>query len=106
MRIAAGIVAILMGTGNLMVVALYGGMIGSAAVWFGSLGPGNPSLSDWGSVVQFLSWMAPLLTIAGGIITFSHPRIGGVILGVAASAVWYRNRSDPPRQRLRKQGIA
>jgi hypothetical protein len=40
-------------------------------------------------MVSMLSWLAPLLTIVGGIVTFSNQRVGGIILGAGAFLHWY-----------------
>lgn len=89
MKIGVGIAAILLGIFSLLYVGLFGSMIGSAAGWLGSLGPGNSTISNWASVVSALSWLAPLLAITGGIVTFSNPRAGGAVLAVSAFFLWY-----------------
>jgi hypothetical protein len=40
-------------------------------------------------MVSIISWLAPLLAIIGGIITFSSPRLGGIILGGSAFLLYY-----------------
>ena len=89
MKIGAGIAGILLGSIALLYIGLFGGIVGSAATWLGSLGPGNSSVSDWGTVVSIISWLAPLLAIVGGIVTFSNPRVGGVLLAASACLLWY-----------------
>lgn len=89
MKIGAGIAGILLGIFSLLYVGLFGGMIGSAAGRLGSLGTGNSTISNWASVVSLLSWLAPLLAIMGGIVTFSNPRAGGVLLASSAGLLWY-----------------
>jgi len=86
----AGIAGILLGIFSLLYVGLFGGMIGSVAGWLGSLGPyGNSTITNWASVVSILSWLAPLLAIIGGIVTFSNPRAGGIVLAASAFLHWY-----------------
>jgi len=89
MKIGAGIVAILLGMSSLSYIGLFGGVVGSTAGWLGSWGPHGNSLSDWAAIVSVLSWLAPVLAIVGGIITFSSPEFGGVILAASAFAHWY-----------------
>lgn len=90
MKISAGIAGILCGMFSIAYVGIFGGMIGSAAGWLGSLGPqGNSTISNWAGVVSTLSWLAPLLALIGGIVTFSIPRAGGVVLAASAFLHWY-----------------
>lgn len=89
MRFAAGLAAISIGSIWLIYVGIYGGMVGSAASWLGSIGPGSRELSQWGQVVQLLSWLGPITTIAGGIITFPNPRLGGILIGISAGLLLY-----------------
>jgi Ankyrin repeats (3 copies)/Inhibitor of vertebrate lysozyme (Ivy) len=89
MKIGAGIAGILLGIICLLYVGVFGGLIGAGAGWLGSIGPGNSTITSWASGVSLLSWLAPLVTIIGGIVTFSNPRAGGVILGASAFLLWY-----------------
>ena len=92
MRIAAGIVGILIGISSLFYIGIFGGFLGSATSWLGS-GPwthgGSNSVSNLGQLITFLSYMSGLLAIVGGIVAFSNTRIGGIILGVSAFSHWY-----------------
>jgi hypothetical protein len=89
MRIGAGIAGILLGMFALLYVGVFGGMVGSATGWLGSLGSRNSTITNWASVVSLLSWLAPLLAIIGGVVTFSNPRAGGVMLAASACLLWY-----------------
>ncbi|MHB1668746.1 hypothetical protein [Thiomonas sp.] len=88
MKIAAGIAGILLGLLSLMYVGIFGSMVGSAAGWLGSIPFQGNNLGPWAEMVSMLSWLAPLVTIVGGIVTFSNPRVGGIILGVGAFLHW------------------
>lgn len=89
MKIAAGIAGILLGIFSLTYVGIFGSMIGSAAGLLGSIPFRGNTLGPWAEMVSMLSWLAPLATIVGGIVTFSNPRVGGIILGASAFAHWY-----------------
>lgn len=89
MKIAAGIAGILLGLFSLLYVGVYGSMIGSAASMLGAIPfPGN-NAGAWGESVKLLSWLAPLVTLAGGIVTFSNPQVGGTLLAIGAGLHWY-----------------
>jgi len=89
MKVGAGIAGILLGLFSLLYVGVFGGMIGAGVGWLGSVGPGNSTVTLWASMVSLLSWLAPLLAIIGGILTFSNPRAGGVTLAISATLLWY-----------------
>jgi len=89
MKLGAGIAGILLGLFSLLYVGLFGGLIGAGAGWLGSIGPANSAIINWASEVSLLSWLAPLLAIIGGIVTFSNPRAGGVMLAASACLLWY-----------------
>ena len=89
MKIAAGIAGILLGIFSLTYVGIFGSMVGAAAGWLGAIPFEGNTLGGWASMVKALSWLAPLLTIVGGIVAFSNPLIGGMILGVSAFLHWY-----------------
>ncbi|HDL16319.1 MAG TPA: DUF3426 domain-containing protein [Rhizobiales bacterium] len=89
MRKAAGIAGVLFGLFALSYVGLYGSIVGSFVGWLGEQGPGSAALSTWGANVRLLSWLGPLLAIAGGIITFSAPRLGATLLAGGAVALGY-----------------
>jgi hypothetical protein len=88
-KVLAGIAGILLGIFSLTYIGIYGSIIGASAGWLGSLGPGNATISNWAQMVSIISWLAPLLAIIGGIITFSSPRLGGIILGGSAFLLYY-----------------
>jgi hypothetical protein len=46
-------------------------------------------VTNWGNVVSIISWVAPLLAIVGGIVTFSNPRAGALLLAASAGLLWY-----------------
>lgn len=89
MRIAAGIAGILLGMFSLAYVGIYGSMVGSAAGLLGAIPFQGNTLGSWAETVKVLSWLAPLATIVGGIVTFSKPSVGGLILGVSALLHWH-----------------
>jgi len=91
MRIAAGIVGILLGISSLAHIGLFGGMLGAATSWLGS-GPwshGDSRVSNLGQLISVLSYLSGLLAIVGGIVAFSNTRLGGIILAVSAFSHWY-----------------
>ena len=89
MKIGAGIAGILLGIFSLTYVGIFGSMVGSAAGWLGSIPFQGNNLGSWADMVSMLSWLAPLLAIIGGIVTFSNPRAGGVLLAASACLLWY-----------------
>src|ERR1019366_2602750 len=89
MKIGAGIAGILLGMFSLTYVGIFGSMAGSAAGILGSIPFRGNNLGGWAQMVSMLSWAAPLATILGGIVTFSKPSLGGVILAGGALAHWY-----------------
>jgi ankyrin repeat protein len=89
MKISAGIAGILLGIFSLTYVGLFGSMIGTGAGWLGSMGPQGNLISNWAGMVSTLSWLAPLLAIIGGIVTFSKPSAGGVLLAASAYLHWH-----------------
>ncbi len=91
MRIAAGIVGILVGISSLSYIGLFGGLLGSATSWLGS-GPwshGDSTVTNLGQMISLLSYLSGLLAIAGGIVAFSNTRVGGIILAASAFSHWY-----------------
>lgn len=87
MKIGAGIAGILLGILSLLYVGIFGGMLG---VVVGATNPLHDSnVAAWASMVSLLSWLAPLLAIAGGIVTFSKPRVGGIVLAASACLLLY-----------------
>jgi len=88
-KTAAGIAGILLGIFSLTYVGIFGSMIGSAAGLLGSIPFQGNTLGGWADTVKMLSWLAPLATIVGGIMTFANPLVGGVVLGASAFLHWY-----------------
>ena len=91
MRIAAGIVGILVGIFSLFYIGLFGGLLGSATSWLGS-GPwshGDSTVTNLGQMITLLSYLSGLLAIVGGIVAFSNTRLGGIILAASAFSHWY-----------------
>jgi hypothetical protein len=98
MKTAAGIIGLIIGVFSLMYVGVFGAITGSAAgwagsavSWLGSHGPsgnsvaaGGSSISDWAEMVKLLSWLAPLLAISGGGLSFRVPLLGGLLLAGSA----------------------
>jgi len=80
MKIAAGIAGILLGIFSLTYVGIFGTMVGAAAGFLGSIPFQGNTLGGWAEMTKMLSWLAPLATIVGGIVTFANPLVGGVIL--------------------------
>jgi len=88
MKTGAGITAILIGL-NSLAYALYLNWLGSAAGWLGSFGPPGGALNDWAQMAQILSWLTPLLTLVGGIVTFGNPILGSFFLAASTFCFWY-----------------
>jgi len=91
MKIAAGIVGILIGIASIIYIGLIGGVIGSATSWLGS-GPwaqGDTRVNDLGQLISLLSYLSGLLAIIGGIVAFSNPLVAGIILAGSAFSHWY-----------------
>jgi hypothetical protein len=87
MKLGAGIAGILLGILSLLYVGLFGGIVGAVV---GATNPlHNSNVAAWASMVSLLSWLAPLLAITGGIVTFSNPRIGSLLLAVSACLLLY-----------------
>jgi len=82
MKIAAGIIGLITGFLSLMYVGVFGGLIGSAAGWLSSFDPNGGELSSWASMVKTLSYVAPVLLLAGGGVTFARPPFGGILLAL------------------------
>lgn len=89
MKIAAGIAGILLGIFSLTYVGIFGTMVGAAAGFLGSIPFQGNNLGGWAEMAKMLSWLAPLATIVGGIVTFANPLVGGIILGVSAFLHWH-----------------
>ena len=91
MKIAAGIVGILIGITSIIYIGLIGGIVGSATSWLGS-GPwaqGDTRVNDLGQLISLLSYLSGLLAIIGGIVAFSNPLVAGIILAGSAFSHWY-----------------
>jgi hypothetical protein len=88
MKVGVGIAGILLGIFSLASVGLFGSLLGGSAAWLGSVSRDNGisdlGLTNWAVMVQSLSLLCPLLTLAGGVIMFRNPAFGAVLLGVGA----------------------
>lgn len=80
MKIAAGIIGLLLGLLSFSYIGLFGSVIGSSASWLGSFGPSGNDVENWGETVKVLSWLAPLLALCGGALCFKFPKLGGALL--------------------------
>ena len=90
MKIGAGVAGIVLGIFSLLYVGFLGGMVGAGLGWLGSVGPqSDANIIRSANVISVLSWLAPLLSIIGGIVTFSSPRVGGALLAASAFSHWH-----------------
>jgi hypothetical protein len=90
MKVAAGIIGIIFGLVSLIYIGIFGSVIGTGASWLGSLGslPSVSGIQNWGDTVQILSWLAPVLAIVGGALTFRFPIFGAIVLAISAFCHW------------------
>lgn len=89
MRIAAGVIGLIIGFLSLLYVGVFGALLGSAVGWMASFGPAGNGSSAWADMVKLLSWLGPVTVIAGGGITFGNPRLGGIVLAGGGFMHWY-----------------
>lgn len=92
MKSGAGYLGIMLGLFSLVYLGIFGGVVGSAAGWLGSLAPQlsvSGEITQWAGMVTLISWLAPLLALSGGAITFSNGRLGGALLAGSAGLHWY-----------------
>lgn len=89
MKTGAGILGILLGVASFSYVALMGALAGGAAGYLGHFGPSGNAVGAWGEQIVLLSLACSLSAMAGGVITFSRPMAGAILL--AGSAVLHFN---------------
>lgn len=89
MKIAAGVIGLVIGFISLIYIGLLGGMVGSALAWGASFGPPGNADTGWAEMVKLLSWLAPLVVLAGGGATFANAKLGTGLLGLGAFLHWY-----------------
>jgi hypothetical protein len=89
MKIAAGIIGLIIGFLSLVYVGVLGNALGSFVGFTAGIGSPDPGAAAWASTVKTLSWLAPLALLVGGAITFKDPFRGAIVLAIGAALHWY-----------------
>ncbi len=89
MKNAAAIIGLVIGFISLMYVGVFGSMLGSVVGWGASFGPAGNVQASWAAMVKLLSWLAPLVVLAGGGATLANVKLGAALLCLAAFLHWY-----------------